>query len=40
VRLIPDERRNSGQARAMGMATNLVASSDFSRINTVRLPSV
>jgi hypothetical protein len=35
------DRRNAprpGQARAIGTATNFVTSSDFNRINTVRLP--
>src|SRR5215471_21865364 len=34
----PQERPTPRQARASGMATNFVASSDFNRINTVRLP--
>jgi hypothetical protein len=44
VRSIPtarQDRRNGprpGQARAIGMATNFVASSDFNRISTVRSP--
>src|SRR5262249_5673574 len=38
---VRQHRRNAprpGQARAIGMATNFVPSSDFNRINTVRLP--
>jgi hypothetical protein len=39
VRLLPEKPPNPGQARAIGMATNIVASPDFKRISTVRLPS-
>src|SRR6516162_9096005 len=41
IRAVRQYQRNAlrpGQARAIGMATNFVASSDFNRINTVRLP--
>src|SRR5499427_3777495 len=38
VRQYQRNAHRPGQARAIGMATNFVASSDFNRIKTVRLP--